>query len=73
MKCKWCDATVENDHEVTLAKARWGWTLAPDFGLGSDAFGPIPGYWYACPDCADEGQKDAFSWALSPTLKSSPT
>jgi hypothetical protein len=64
MKCKRCEAEVANDKVITLARAHWGWTLAPDSGLGDDGYGPIPGYWYACPDCSDEDHKDAFSFAL---------
>lgn len=63
MKCKFCDATVADDKAETLAAARWGWALAPDPGLGYDAHGPIPGYWYACPECSDEDSRDAFSFA----------
>lgn len=69
MKCKYCDAEVADDKEKTLAAAHWGWTLAPDPGLGADAFGTIPGYWYACPDCSDKEHKDAFAYARSPTWR----
>lgn len=60
MKCKWCDAEVADDKEETLAAAKWGWTMAPDVGLGEDAYGVVPGWWYACPACSDPGMQDAF-------------
>lgn len=71
MKCKFCDATVKDDKDKTLAAAQWGWVLAPDPGLGYDHAGPIPGWWYACPDCSDEDHRDAF--ALARKQPSPPT
>lgn len=73
MKCKRCAAEVKDDKEETLSAARWGWTLAPDPGLGQDAYGTIPGFWYACPDCSDDDQKDAFSYARPRALQESMT
>lgn len=67
MKCKRCDAEVADERYETLAAARWGWTPAPDPGLGDDGYGPIPGWWYACPDCSDEDMKDAWAWVREET------
>lgn len=62
MKCKCCDAEVADDKDETLAAARWGWVMAPDPGLGIDHTGePIPGWWYACPDCSDPDRRDAWA------------
>jgi hypothetical protein len=63
MKCKRCNAEIADDREKTLAAARWGWAMAPDPGLGQDAYGDIPGWWYACADCSDDGYQDAFAYA----------
>ena len=71
MKCKRCDAEVKDDKALTLARAGWGWTMAPDPGLGEDAHGVIPGWWYACPDCSDEDQKNAFAHELTKSRKAS--
>ncbi len=62
LQCKCCDATVADEQEDTLADARWGWTMAPDPGLGEDRHGPIPGWFYACPDHSDDDMKDAWSY-----------
>lgn len=63
VKCKHCSAEVADEKDETFAAARWGWTMAPDPGLGRDAYGDLPGWWYACPDCSDDDQKDAFRFA----------
>lgn len=63
MKCKRCSAEVADDKDETLAVAHWGWTLAPDPGLGQDGHGDIPGWFYACLECSDDDQKDAFAFA----------
>ncbi len=59
MKCKLCDAEVPDADDKTLAKHRWGWTLAPDSGLVENCWG----WWYACPEHSDEDMKDAFAFA----------
>lgn len=69
MKCKWCDATVKDDSDETLGAAHWGWTLAPDPGLGRDSGGVIPGYFYACPDHSDSDMKDAFAFTRNRVKK----
>lgn len=61
MRCKGCYAEVADDRSETLAAARWGWMMAPDPGLGYDAYGPLPGWFYACPDCSDSDMKDAWA------------
>jgi hypothetical protein len=54
VECKGgCGATVPDAADETLAAAHWGWKLAPDPGLGSDAHGVLPGWFYACPNCSD--------------------
>lgn len=60
MRCKICDAEVPDDSDETLAKHGWGWVMAPDPGLGEDRGGPIPGYFYACPEHSDPDKRDAF-------------
>jgi hypothetical protein len=62
VKCKRCAATVADDRDETLALARWGWTMAPDPGLGEDSSGIVPGWFYACPECSDDDSKDAFAF-----------
>lgn len=63
MQCKKCDAKVEvpeggnsdlGAFSAALHEAHWGWVMAPDPGLGNDAYGVVPGWFYACPNCKAE-------------------
>jgi len=42
--------------------------MAPDPGLGEDSRGPIPGYFFACPECSEADHRDCWDYVRNQAL-----
>jgi hypothetical protein len=51
--CHGCDAEIHDTTDATLALHHWGWML--------DLSGDEPTLFYACPECSDPDDTDAWS------------